>query len=224
MKPITREDFFFVLDDNYDEHVERSIPLYAEMHSEMLNFVTTGSRVLDLGCGTGKTALNILEHRPESSVFGIDLFQEMLDRARDKARHWGNRINFAQGDFRTVPLGGPYDVCVTALSLHHLLPEEKRDLYRRVWAALVPNGKFLIVDWTKFGNPTVQSAAARWAEQHVAQHARNEQVAGAWIDHWRNKNIPETVDDMISSLRHAGFSATECVIKYMNLAFLWASK
>jgi tRNA (cmo5U34)-methyltransferase len=222
--PITRGDFFFVLEDNYDDHIDRSIPFYAEMHKEMLQFVKPGARVLDLGCGTGNTALYILEGSPGSKLYAVDLFEEMLARARQKCSQYSDRVQFVQGDFRTVNLDSEYDCCVAVLSLHHLIPSEKSDLFRNVSSVLTSGGQFLIIDWTKFASATVQQCAMRSAEEHVSHNAGNAEVAREWIEHWRTKNRPDTLEEMIQALYDAGFSQVECVIRHFGLAFIWAMK
>ena len=45
-----------------------------------------GSRILDLGTGTGDLALAVLARAPDAHVTGIDPSPQMLERARDKAR------------------------------------------------------------------------------------------------------------------------------------------
>lgn len=46
-----------------------------------------GSRVLDVGCGTGASALPAAEVvGPEGTVLGVDLAEQLLERARAKTR------------------------------------------------------------------------------------------------------------------------------------------
>ena len=71
--------------------------------------------ILDLGCGTGSHALVLTQRGYQ--VTGVDLSQEMMDRARQKAASNGdgavpgnNGPTFHQGDMRTVDLGRQFDV------------------------------------------------------------------------------------------------------------------
>src|SRR5262249_7821642 len=68
-----------------------------------------GTRVLDLGCGTGSHALPLAARGYH--VVGVDRSSAMLARARDKAARRGLDISFQQGDIRAVSLEERFD-CV----------------------------------------------------------------------------------------------------------------
>jgi len=224
---ISKEDFFYVLKDNYDEHIELAIPFYREMHKEIVRFVPAGitsMRALDLGCGTGKTSAIILQNFPASTVRAIDLFDEMLRHARARLSPFEGRVEYVQGDFRSIPLGGAYDVCVSALAIHHHTPEEKRETFKRIGEALSPAGRFIMIDWTKFESPFVQRLSAAVAEQHARSSVPDEEVVEAWCEHWREKNIPDTVANLVEWLEDAGFAHAECTVRYYGTAMIVAEK
>ena len=148
-RPITDKDFFYVIQDNYDEHIELAIPFYQAMHAEIRRYLPQKGvplRVLDLGCGTGKASAMILQQYPNATVRAIDLFEEMLKHARARLEPFAGQIEYVQGDFREVPLGGSYDVCVSALAFHHLIEVEKKEMFRRVFMSLNASGRFLMID------------------------------------------------------------------------------
>ena len=49
-------------------------------------------------------------------------------------------------DYSQSELGGPYDIVCSALSIHHLSPEDKRRLFGRIFMALKPGGMFVNAD------------------------------------------------------------------------------
>jgi tRNA (cmo5U34)-methyltransferase len=49
-------------------------------------------------------------------------------------------------DYSKADLGGPYDITCSALSIHHLGAEEKRQLFHRIFASLRPGGIFVNAD------------------------------------------------------------------------------
>lgn len=97
------------------------------------------SRVLELGCGTGSTA--ILHAPYVGHIQATDLSDEMLKIARDKAKGIGN-ISFQQSSVDAIeaPSEG-FDV-VMAMSLLHLL-EDRDNAIVRVFSLLKPGGVFV---------------------------------------------------------------------------------
>src|SRR5437870_1196059 len=88
-RKITAQEFFYVLEDNYDEHVELAIPFYREMHHELVRILRAKKNdvpwaVLDLGSGTGKTSAAVLEHFSIRQLEAVDLFEIMHAHARKR--------------------------------------------------------------------------------------------------------------------------------------------
>jgi len=78
-----------------------------------------GTRVLDLGCGTGRLS-RLLQARG-ASVLGIDPCFEMLSRARQES-HGDFHPAFAQGRGEAIPCpGGQFDLVLSCLVLDHIL-------------------------------------------------------------------------------------------------------
>src|SRR2546425_5194435 len=77
--------------------------------------VAKGSRVLDVGCGTGRIAVPLSEaHR----VVVVDASPEMLAIARSK----GSRAEFLRADARRLPfVHGSFPVAIAVMVLHLLL-------------------------------------------------------------------------------------------------------
>ena len=82
--------------------------------------------MLELGIGTGETTRRLLERHPGAAVTGLDSSPEMAFRAREL----GVEVRLARIE---DPLpDGPWDLVISALAVHHLTDEGKRDLFRRV--------------------------------------------------------------------------------------------
>jgi SAM-dependent methyltransferase len=107
--------------------------------------------VLDLGGGYGVVTEEVLRAFPRAVVTLQDYSQPMLDRARQRLAAHGGRVRYAAGDLRDPawiePVGGPFDLIVSAIAIHNL-----RDLgqiaacYRAIAGLAKPGGVFLDYD------------------------------------------------------------------------------
>lgn len=66
--------------------------------------LTSGARILDLGCGTGQISRRIAELLPQVEVLGIDIHEPHLELARKSCTDLGTRVRFEVGDAYKLPL------------------------------------------------------------------------------------------------------------------------
>lgn len=55
-------------------------------------------KIADIGCGTGEISSRLAETFPQAEVIGVDIFQSHVDLARNRYKHFGERLCFEQGD------------------------------------------------------------------------------------------------------------------------------
>ncbi|MDI3257856.1 MAG: class I SAM-dependent methyltransferase [Kyrpidia sp.] len=101
------------------------------------------SRVLDVGCGTGRTAC-YLAARFGCRVTGLDLHPLMIRKARRRARLEGVPVEFVEGDLLAPPFQDETFDWVVAESVTVFVPRQAAiEQYRRL---LVPGGGVLDVE------------------------------------------------------------------------------
>ena len=116
--------------DTYLAEMAAEIPGYVELQdavataSEGIDALT----VLELGTGTGETALRVLALHAGAAWTGIDSSEAMLARARERLPAADLRL----GRLEDPLPPGPFDLVVSALAVHHLDADGKRDLFTRV--------------------------------------------------------------------------------------------
>jgi tRNA (cmo5U34)-methyltransferase len=125
----------------YLESMRADIPVFDELQEETARATegVAARDILELGVGTGMTAKRVLAVHPKAKLVGIDESEAMLAEAE------------VAGDLRVSRLedplpDGPFDLVVSCLAIHHLDSDGKRDLFRRIAAALKPGGRFVIAD------------------------------------------------------------------------------
>jgi tRNA (cmo5U34)-methyltransferase len=127
----------------YLGEIRADIPVFDELQAQTAR-ATEGvdaARILELGTGTGETAKRVLAAHPGARLVGIDESATMLAVAAEEI----------DADLRVSRLEdplpeGPFDLVVSCLAIHHLAPDGKRDLFRRIAAVLRPGGRFVLAD------------------------------------------------------------------------------
>jgi Methylase involved in ubiquinone/menaquinone biosynthesis len=107
-----------------------------------------GSRVLDVCCGAGASALPAAEAvGPTGNVIGIDLAKQLLELARTKAiqRRLAN-IEFEVGDMLSMrfPVAS-FDAVVCVFGIF-FVPDMARAV-RELWSRVRPGGKLAVTTW-----------------------------------------------------------------------------
>jgi ubiquinone/menaquinone biosynthesis C-methylase UbiE len=108
-----------------------------------------GQRLLELGCGSGRLAIEIKRRCPDVSITAVDGNRDIFAIAQDRAKKAGVEINFALGDFTTCPLEGKYDLVYSTLVLHHLTLEAKQQVFARIRDLFAEGGSFVIADFSR---------------------------------------------------------------------------
>lgn len=195
----------------YDAEIRAQVPRYDEIQDTVISLLSLRPphRVLDLGVGTGTTALRILDALPAARVVGMDVSREMLQRARQRLRAHRDRVELRVGDIANPQLDGLYEAIVSVLAVHHLWADEKRHLFSRLWEHLTPGGVMVVADAFRHASDRLLELYdyPRPADPHEREH-----------DHL------DSTADQLSWLTAAGFAAVDVAWKYEDVGVLVAWK
>jgi tRNA (cmo5U34)-methyltransferase len=130
--------------DTYLDMVRSEVPDYDRLQDLI---ATAGADVvaraiLDLGTGTGVTAIAVAARHPGAALVGVDASPAMLEVARSALP----RATFVVGELDDPLPAGPFDLVISALAIHHLRGERKRALFGRIHDVLEPGGRFVFGD------------------------------------------------------------------------------
>ncbi|HVK84329.1 MAG TPA: class I SAM-dependent methyltransferase [Kofleriaceae bacterium] len=112
--------------------------------------VRPGHRVLELGAGPGRLAIELKRRHPDVAIDAIDTDAGMLARARRNAAGAGVDIAFHEADMTRLPELGTYDRVYSTMTFHHLCPRGKQAALTGARRVLREDGSFVVVD---FGRP-----------------------------------------------------------------------
>jgi ubiquinone/menaquinone biosynthesis C-methylase UbiE len=156
---------------------ERIAETFAPIHDRMVEALEleTGSRVLDLACGTGGVALRAA--RAGADVVGIDISADQLAKARRAAEAEALVIRFDEGDCQELPYGDcEFDRVASAFGA--IFAEDHERAAAQLARVSKPGGRLALTAWPKDEWSDVNERAGRtfppgpdardWAqEEHV---------------------------------------------------------
>jgi ubiquinone/menaquinone biosynthesis C-methylase UbiE len=108
-----------------------------------------GKTILDFGCGSGSSTMNLARLFPASTITGTDIEAKFLAIAQARAAHYGyENVRFLASPAGTaLPDGVPLSDFVFLVGVYeHLLPEERVRLLSQLWAVLKTGGTMFIFD------------------------------------------------------------------------------
>jgi len=118
-----------------------------------------GERVLDIGCGSGETSLELAAAvAPGGSVLGVDISETLLGLARTRAEGRGLPVGFLAADAQTTDFGGErFDAAFSRFGV--MFFSDPAAAFANIGAALKPGGRLAFVCWAPIGrNPVMRTA------------------------------------------------------------------
>lgn len=129
-----------------------------------------GSRVLELGCGTGWLTLLLAEAGLKDLV-GMDFSPDQIARAQRNAKdhRLEGRVEFLVADAKTetANAGRIFDAVVMHAFLHHLSTSEISAALVDACQRLAPGGRLVLLEPTHFANGPTQGPVALWLLRHI---------------------------------------------------------
>ena len=119
-------------------------------------------RIADIACGTGILSDRIERELQPDEIYGIDMSDGMLEKARARS----NRVKWLRGPAEQLPFDdGALDAVVTTSAFHFFdQPAALREFHR-----VLASGGLVAVSALSTRQPLLQASAAnRWKPQHNA--------------------------------------------------------
>jgi ubiquinone/menaquinone biosynthesis C-methylase UbiE len=151
--PVYDRVFRVLMGRAHDAFRDRVLELAAPKNGEWL---------LDVGCGTGLTALRIAERHPGCIVHGIDISSKMIAVAQRSAEEKSLAVDYRVGSVTALPYpDSVFDVVITNIMFHHLDLEEKRRAVGEVARVLVPGGRYISAEFGPRASNALQRRLAK---------------------------------------------------------------
>ena len=127
---------------SYERRWRRYLSVTHEKTLNALGETPASTRLLDVGCGTGRMLATLHARRPDLTLIGLDASEAMLEQA--PAATAG--IDWVHGNLNALPLSDASVHTIISCSALHYLDDPQQALHemRRI---LVHDGVLVLTDW-----------------------------------------------------------------------------
>jgi tRNA (cmo5U34)-methyltransferase len=200
--------------EGFDNHIEASIRHYTTLHQDVVNlskyFVENDTRVVDIGCSTGKTVECMIhtnkETAPNAQYCGVEyapVFQEeMTDRAK-RLNKEGHHVSFLNKDI----IHHGFDNCslVTSIfTLQFMQPIWRERVLQNIYDGLNKGSAFIFAEKTLASDSRIQDMMTSTYLEYKSQHFSYEDIMEKEKT-LRTMLKPMTWNDIVELLEKVGF-------------------
>lgn len=222
----TIQQSFNAISEKYDRQRPILIPCFDDFYGMALTLSDEAKNVeniLDIGAGTGLMSAFFAEKYPNADITLVDFSEPMLNKAKSRFKD-NNKIHYLQADFSTADFEeAKYELVVSGLAIHHLEPELKQLLFKKIYRALKPGGLFINADQVK--------GATDFAERIYTEAWRNHVLNSSLTEEEKDSafkrvalDIMSPLADQLKWLHDAGFSEANNYYQYYNFVVFAARK
>lgn len=216
---------FDAVSEKYDSQRRKFIPCFDDFYGVTVSLAPMeieNPKILDIGAGTGLLTAFFLEKYPNASITLIDLSDKMLEVAKERFSG-KNNIEYITADYLKYQFNDTYDMVVSALSIHHLEEQQKKDLFRKVYAILKHGGIFINADQTYGETPFLEEFNKRvWRDYIESSGLTEEEIKAGYERISLDKE--SKLSEQVEWLQSAGFCDVGCVYKFYHFAVMCGRK
>ena len=130
----------------HDRHFDAMMGLHTERLLTAAS-ISTDDRVLDVGCGTGRTTRDAARLASGGAALGIDLSSPLLTRARQRLAAEGPpNAQFVLGDAQIYPFApGRFDVVISRMGC--MFFADPKAAFANIARGLKPGGRMALMTW-----------------------------------------------------------------------------
>ena len=227
-KPIKKQ---FEFDESvasvFDDMLERSIPFYKEVISLICDLVevdcSKDAKIIDLGCSTANTLLNLYKKSHQYNLIGIDNSEAMLENAAKKISAYGANIDLINNDIIKVELSSA-DVIIANYMLQFIRPIERDSFVKKIYDSLEDEGMFIFSEKIIFENKVLNKQMIDLYYKFKKDQGYSEFEIAQKREALENVLVPYTEEENKKMILKAGFKSIESLFKYGNFITFIAKK
>jgi len=212
----------------FDDMLVRSVPFYLEQQSLIQEiasqFYQKGTRVIDLGCSTATTLINIGKAiSPTPSLVGYDSSEPMLEKARANIKDAGlaEHTELLFGDFNDKL--DEVDLSNTSLvtlcwTLQFVRPLKRDALIRKIYNGMKDGGALIVTEKTLTNDSNMNRFFIDFYYDFKRRNGYSDEEISKKREALENVLIPYRFDENFELFRRNGFQIVETFFQWYNFA------
>lgn len=208
------------IEEQFDEHVRLSVPLYDEGHDLACRlgdfFLPPNATVVELGASTGVLAakfLNFHKERADIRYVGIDKVDGMLTVARQRCQG-DARADFVNDDISAAPFEEA-SLVLSYCTTQFIHPKARQNVFNKVYRALQWGGAFFLFEKVRAPDARFQDLATQLYHEFKLRNGFDEKEILNKQRSLKGVLEPFSTQGNIDLLARAGFQDTMTLIKYV---------
>ena len=131
--------------------------------------IKPNDKILDVGCGGGRTIHKLAAAASAGKVYGIDYSEDSVRAARRANAHWIDigRVEIQHGSVSKLPFAEQTFDLVTAIETHLFWPDLPND-FREIFRVLKAGGAVLLVAEIYRGGKHLEGVRKQVFDKHLA--------------------------------------------------------
>jgi len=216
---------------NFDNHINRSVPLYKETQNLYLKmsdfFLQDNSKIIDIGCSTGTFLNSVYDRHYKNSkkiqFQGIDNVSEMIKFCKKKIKKNYKNLKFIYGDVFKKDLDN--SCIISSFYTIQFISQKKRQiLINKIYKGLNWGGAFFFVEKVRGPDARFQDMLNQtYIEYKISQGYSSDEIIN------KSSSLKSVLEPFSSKgnldlLKRAGFKDIICIFKYSCFEGLLAIK
>ena len=214
---------------NFDAHVSKSVPLYAEGHKIVCDlsdfFIKPESLCYEIGCSTGALISRIADYnrnKDGARFIGIDVEADMIEVAKE-GRVDGAELEFVHGDALELEFE-PCDLIVCYYTIQFIRPSVRQNFIDKCFQHLNWGGALLMFEKVRGPDARFQDIVSQLYNDYKLSQGYTPEEIIAKARSLKGVLEPFSSQANVEMLQRAGFVDMTTIMKYLCFEGLVAIK
>ena len=208
--------------NNFEKHIERSVPYYLESHNMILNlsdfFLFNGSRCYDLGSSTGNllNKLSQKTNKKKLDLIGIEVESEMIKLSKkNKSRNKNVKLSFLKKDIKTYKLKNS-NLITSFYTMQFIHPSHRQKIFNMIYKTLNYGGAFIMFEKIRGNDARFENIInSMYLDFKEGNNFKSSEILNK-SQSLRGVMEPFTNNGNLGFLKRSGFKDIQTIFQFLN--------